>query len=53
LRLTTDGHTASRALSATAELNVMILGEMTHADKRMNPLHLVTIRQTSGFGLIQ
>ena len=37
LRLTTDGHKASRAV--TAEILVTILGEMTDADKRINQKH--------------
>jgi len=39
LRLTTDGHKASRGLSVTAEILVTILGEMTDADKRINQKH--------------
>ena len=44
LKLTTDRHEASRGLSATAELLVTILGEMTDTDKRI---------QTSGSGLMR
>ena len=46
----TDRHEASRGLFATAELLVTKLGEVTVADKALNPQYLESIRQTYGSG---